>query len=536
MKKRILIIIVLIMVLFTIIRTGIVSYTFLNFSHSTVKNEANLIKEILTEVIDKQRFLDVIKNSHHIHNIELINKPVNKESITFDNEKKEFTVIMPFNTTESLKIIFNSKEFYSKLYDSLLQILLVGLISMIVIIFVVNMFLTPYLEILENVKKTTNNILRGNFDNKIDTSLKGEAKIFVNSYNTFLKKLKESFGVIEEKYTSLIEKEKSNDPLNDAKETISHLANIFKFKRMIEEDETCDEIFLRLIDVLNSFNLHSFALIGIDNNDKKSEIIYQKGDICCNVKENFKQCRSYRLNKIINSHDYPKICSMHTCPTEYICIPFSAKGNFTGILKINIKENYDEIKNNLPYIKAYLKEISAILEAKYTLQILHKQTLKDPLTDTYNRRYLENILPVIINNADRRKDKIGFLMIDIDHFKQVNDTYGHKTGDEVLKKIAKIIKNSIRKSDILIRYGGEEFLVIVQNFKSEDEILKVAEKIRSNIEKTKIKTENATLSKTTSVGVCIYPYCKEAHECIKKADMALYEAKESGRNRVVTCF
>ena len=109
------------------------------------------------------------------------------------------------------------------------------------------------MEILEKIKHSTNNILHGNFEQKIDTKLKGEAKEFVDSFNVFLEKLKESFGVIEEKYTSLIEKEKSNDPLNDAKETIEQLANIFKFKTMIEEDNSTEEIYNRLIDVLLNF-------------------------------------------------------------------------------------------------------------------------------------------------------------------------------------------------------------------------------------------------------------------------------------------
>jgi len=535
MKKKILLIIAAIMFVSTIIRTGIVGYTFYNFSNITIINEASLIKEILTEVIDKQKFIELIKDSKHIKDIKLTNEKTSSESLYYDKDKKLFVIKTPFNENETLEIVFSTDDYYNKLVNVSVQLITIAIVSLVVIIVIVNYFLTPYLEILENVRNSTSNILKGNFDNKIDTKLKGEAKDFVDSYNTFLKKLKESFGVIEEKYTSLIEKEKSDDPLNDAKETIEQLANIFKFKRLIEDDKNAEDIFKRLIDVLNGFNLKDYVIIGIDNNERKSDLIYKNSDICCNALENFVDCRAYRTKNIVNSIQYPKICSMHYCENDYICLPFSAGGNFTGILKINIKNsNLENINKNLPYIKTYLKELSAIIEAKYTLELLHNQTIKDPLTDTYNRRYLENILPLIISNAKRRNDKVGFLMIDIDHFKQVNDTYGHKAGDTVLQKIAKLIAHSIRQSDILIRYGGEEFLVILQNIKNLNDVEKVAEKIRQSVEQKEIDLGDVSIKKTASLGISIFPdHCDDGNECIKRADIALYKAKESGRNRIV---
>ncbi|AZV46973.1 GGDEF domain-containing protein [Nautilia sp. PV-1] len=535
MKKKILFIIAAIMIISTLIRTLIITYTFLNFSNTTITNEAILIKDILTEVKDKNRFLEIIRNSQHILDVKFIPEKTKTESISFKENNKAFEVKMPFNDYETLIILFNTKDYYKKLSNAIYQLIAIAVISLIVIILTVNYFLTPYLEILENVRRSTASILKGNFNDTLDTKLKGEAKDFVDSYNTFLKKLKDSFGVIEEKYTSLIEKEKSDDPLNDAKETIEQLANIFKFKRLIEDDSSCNDVFQRLIDILNGFNLKHYALIGIDNNEKKSTLIYKNGDICCNVENEFLECRAYRLRKMINSMQYPKICKLHTCDNDYICIPYSAGGNFTGILKINMTKNDEEhINKNLPYIKAYLNELSAIIEAKYTLELLHNQTIKDPLTNTYNRRYLENILPMLINNAKRRNGKIAFLMLDIDYFKKVNDTYGHKAGDTVLKTISDIIKKSIRKSDILIRYGGEEFLIILQNVNDYDDIYKVAEKIRSSVEKTNIHIDENIIHKTISIGVSIFPdNCSEGNECIKESDIALYKAKEEGRNKII---
>ena len=537
MKKKILFIIALIMIISTIIRTLIIGYSFFNFSNALIKNEAVLLKEILQEVHDKDKFLKIIKKSHHIKDIQIVSMVNQKkeESITYNTNNKTFTTYIPLQEDKFLKITFLANFYFDKFTSAVTQLILIALISLVLIILIVNYFLTPYLEILEKVKRSTNSILKGNFTEKIDTKLKGEAKEFTNSYNVFLDKLKDSFGVIEQKYTSLIEKEPSNDPLNDAKETIEQLANIFTFKRLIEEDESPEEILNRLVDILLQFNIKNFALIGIDNNEKKVFQIHQYGEICCDITENFLHCRAYRLKKTINSIEYPKICSNHSCNNDYICIPFSASGNFTGILKIliNNEEEKEHIKRIKPYIIAYLNEVSAIIEAKYTLVLLHNQTIKDPLTNLFNRRYLENILTTIISAASRRGEKIAFLMIDMDYFKKVNDTYGHEAGDIVLSDLAKILITTVRKSDIVIRYGGEEFLIILQNIKNDNDALIVAEKIRKNVEQHEFDIEETKIHKTISIGISIYPkHCHQGWECIKYADMALYYAKNNGRNQV----
>ena len=536
MKKKILFIIALIMIISTIIRTVIVSYSFVNFSDSLIKNENELIKGILVKTKNKDEVLKFIKNSTYIRNIEKIPHPLEKKIIYNFGEQ---TITSYIECKDHfLKITYDAKEYYDNIKWAIFQLVNIALISLVLIILIVNYFLTPYLEILEKVKETTENILKGNFDNKIETKLKGEAKEFVESYNYFLNKIKESFGVIEEKYTSLIEKEaKADDPLTDAKETIEELANIFKFKRLIEEDELTEVIFNRLIEAIQKYEVYNFYIIGINNRDKESFMIYKTKDLCCDVEENFEHCRAYRLSKEVNSLKYEHICPKHMCESEYICIPFSASGNFTGILKIIIEteEEKEKVTKNLAYIKAYLNEVSSIIEAKYTLELLKEQTIKDPLTGLFNRRYLENILTLIIANAKRKNDKIGFLMIDMDYFKKVNDTYGHDAGDMILKQLGEILKESIRESDIAVRFGGEEFVIILQNLKDKKDLEKVAEKIRKNVEKYEFDTGGGSaIKKTVSIGGALFDTdCKKGWECIKYADLALYKAKNNGRNQVV---
>jgi len=163
----------------------------------------------------------------------------------------------------------------------------------------------------------------------------------------------------------------------------------------------------------------------------------------------------------------------------------------------------------------------------------HVEALSDPLTGLANRRHLMKTLKDRIRTA--RLDplaKISVAMVDIDHFKQVNDTYGHQAGDAVLKGVAGAITSALRGTDLAGRYGGEEFLVILQTGRKG--AYKVAERIRRNIEKLKVKHEGKTITVTASVG---YAACTgvtvSPDELVARADTYLYQAKHEGRNRVV---
>jgi len=520
-KKKILIIIALIMIISTIIRTSIVGASFLTYSNSLISNQTKLIVEILKEAKDKDKFLSVINSSHPIQEISFINNK--KEDIIYSFKDKTIISYTPFDNSKSLKIVFSAKDYFDNLINSVIQLILIALISLIIIILLLNHFLEPYLEILEEINKTTKRILKGNFNNKIYLNLKGEAKEFVNSYNYFLQKLKESFGVIEEKYTTLIEKEKTQDPLNDVKDTIEHLADIFEFKKLVEVDDSYKTIIERFALILKEFNIKNFAIIHLNETPK---VLYKTGDICCKVLQNPKSCRVYRTKQEVNSTKIKNICLVHTCESEYICMPLSS--NLNMILKIMLEENAAQIKKILPYIKAYINEISSIIESKYNLEMLQNQNIKDSLTNLYNRRYLEGIIDKLT-----KENSVGFLMLDMDYFKDVNDTYGHDAGDLVLKQLAKIIKNNIKKTDIPIRMGGEEFLIILPNT-NEEELKEVAFKLNKIIKKTPFFiNESDYIHKSVSIGASLYPKnCKNATDCIKKADKALYEAKKK-RNCVV---
>ena len=156
------------------------------------------------------------------------------------------------------------------------------------------------------------------------------------------------------------------------------------------------------------------------------------------------------------------------------------------------------------------------------------------MTDLYNRRFLETYSDTLVASTLRRGTKVGIMMCDMDFFKEVNDTFGHETGDVVIIKTAEILKSCVRASDMVIRYGGEEFLILMIDFKDREDIAELAERIRSTMENTAINHPEGVLKKTISIGYSEFPADTDGFwESIKFADIAMYRAKQDGRNRVV---
>lgn len=215
--------------------------------------------------------------------------------------------------------------------------------------------------------------------------------------------------------------------------------------------------------------------------------------------------------------------------------PSVVDGHIKCILVLDISiEEYQKFNKLIVPLSGFLNKFLLFLFIVFLVVALqgvlfynqYKNRVIDSLTKLYNRHYLSEII------KELKKDKISIMMIDIDYFKAINDKYGHVAGDTVLASIAKKIVANIRVEDIAIRYGGEEFLIIV---KSKDKIAtSIAKRIRENIYNTPIRiNEKESIKISVSIGlnlkVDLYENIKDA---IKKADEMLYQAKQNGRNRV----
>jgi diguanylate cyclase (GGDEF)-like protein len=161
-------------------------------------------------------------------------------------------------------------------------------------------------------------------------------------------------------------------------------------------------------------------------------------------------------------------------------------------------------------------------------------SLTDSLTGLWNRRYLHQRLEEEMSRTERHGSPLACVMLDLDHFKSINDTHGHAAGDQVLKEVAVIMRRHIRKSDIAVRYGGEEFVLVLFSNNSHGAST-VAERIRSDVEGHDIQVGDQKIRVTTSIGVTSFPEpgVTTSDELMRRADAALYRAKEAGRNTVV---
>lgn len=219
-------------------------------------------------------------------------------------------------------------------------------------------------------------------------------------------------------------------------------------------------------------------------------------------------------------------------PREVLVNPVLYKGVPLGVIILASAAGFkDEVRSRLDL---FCQGMALALNNALTYDRLQTLAALDPLTGIYNRRFGMTRLHEEFTRAVRTTGPLGVMMFDIDHFKKVNDTYGHLAGDRVLIQVAKIARTALREGDILIRYGGEEFLVILPAA-SKDNARAVGEKLQRMVEETSVTDGDQEIRVTISIGVTSFPELAAAsdQELVKRADESLYSAKETGRNRVI---
>lgn len=330
---------------------------------------------------------------------------------------------------------------------------------------------------------------------------------------------------------------------NKLMDTIAHVTS---FKKIIEEDESVEDIYLRLGRIfIDDLGFDNCVIYEISNSKNTMKIVYPPEaegiELHCkkDINLNCDLCRAKRTGHIVTSANYQNICKYYIeeAADIHYCVPIIVGGNVGGVVQFVCGKrgvcDISGIEKKMSRAKQYITEAQPVLEAKRLMQTLKESAVKDVMTGLYNRRFIEEMADSIISGIQRRGTTLGFLMCDIDYFKQTNDQYGHDVGDIVLKEAASIISRNVRSSDIVIRYGGEEFLILLLD-SALGNAMAIAEKIRAKMEETKIRIPGGTIQKTISIGVSEMP--ADSHnfwESVKYADVALYKAKESGRNRIL---
>jgi diguanylate cyclase (GGDEF)-like protein len=184
---------------------------------------------------------------------------------------------------------------------------------------------------------------------------------------------------------------------------------------------------------------------------------------------------------------------------------------------------------------AVAERISLALANLRLREVLRGQSIRDPLTGLFNRRFMEESLERELRRAMRGKQQVALLMLDIDHFKRFNDTFGHQAGDALLRALGNLLKESTRGQDVVCRYGGEEFAFVLAGA-SLDAARKRAELLREEIKQLNVRHGGQPLGAVTlSIGIAVFPdNADSAESLLKAADNALYRAKEQGRDRIIS--
>ncbi|ADN09372.1 sensor domain-containing diguanylate cyclase [Sulfurimonas autotrophica] len=297
--------------------------------------------------------------------------------------------------------------------------------------------------------------------------------------------------------------------------------------------------FMGTLDVDITLNNFDNALSRLDYFDNQIAIYNEKNQIVAshNMIRDFNRSKIYKINNfvapsILNIQE--TLDSVQYTDSKYIFVKTLPDSQFRFIY---IASAYTIWLKSLIYtfpvfmlmlLSFYL--ICLYQKSKNTNEKLKLQTVKDYMTGAYNRRYFFEVARALFSRAKRKNTKLAVIMIDIDNFKAINDTYGHDIGDLAIIEVRKVLERNLRKYDLFARFGGEEFCALLDDISKED-VEKLFEKIRKDFENNRITSGDMTIGYTVSFGIA-YGMMSSLEKFIKVADEALYTSKQNGKNQV----
>ncbi len=471
--------------------------------------------------------------------------------------EKLFGLIVEMDTKSSYQLLESNKNHILKL-SILILIVAISLLTAVMLY-----TLRPLKNLKNKAKQTVRDISGEDLKERRENEIVSVIRFFDKMVETVtnhiaerkeaenaLKKHKEDLETqIEERTAEL---KKANAKLIhtvDELEQRTKLTLLFnQFGDLIQACDGEEETYSLLIKFCRKlFPTDAGYLSIFDRPRKLLKVVASWGDIVIDNEE-FKRnaCWAIRRGHIhfVQNPEIDPLCPhlQNNSAYEYLCAPMIAKGEVLGMLHLRLdpgnKDLVDEEKEHI--YNAKQMNIISLLEhyASPLINLRLRETLKiqsihDHLTGLYNRRYMRDTLEFEVRRAKRHNSTLGLIMVDVDHFKNFNDTYGHEVGDIVLRELGSFLRNNIRQEDIACRYGGEEFILILPNTSLENARAR-AEDFREKIEKELAINHLKKMHRiTVSLGVSAFPvHGHTIEETLNAADAALYLAKTRGRNRV----
>lgn len=446
----------------------------------------------------------------------------------------------------AISLVFDINEDRNSNIVILIHIALIISIFLVIILLLIKQKITPFTNFLDSLTQTLKKVHDGDYTVRAKEGTLKEDKEATAWLNDLIEKLDVVLTKIERHLTSFVHNRVTSvhkDKLLAAKDIVEDISEIYSYKKTIETDLTKEDIYYRLVQVLkNKLNIETFYIFETNLFKDERSIIYATEDIkdkipyCTDLKNIKTTCRAERTNTIVFSDNFPEICRVTKYDESlFSCIPFLINDQINIIIHVICKDakSMKHLKDQIGIIKKYLEETKPILESKILMEALRERNLTDELTKLYNRRYLEEFIEKKLPLELDKGSTFAVMFLDIDYFKMVNDTFGHDIGDRILKKLSDTIKSMISDNDFIVRFGGEEFLVIMKN-PTEESALALAQKINKDFAQIVFNYDGQPFSKTISIGYSLFPSdTAEIWKCIKYADISLYEAKETGRNKII---
>jgi diguanylate cyclase (GGDEF)-like protein/PAS domain S-box-containing protein len=333
--------------------------------------------------------------------------------------------------------------------------------------------------------------------------------------------------------------EHNEEMMQDLKERSHRATLLAKMGELLQSCETRDEVFTAALGFAPKIFPSRRGAVSLFNSQHTLVEVAGQWHDCQLPVSSFEAESCWALRTahphLVQAGDRTARCA-HARDVEstYLCLPILAQGEALGILHIQATEKDPDITEaGMSFMSTFAAQVGLSVANIRLREALRAQSTKDPLTGLYNRRYLQEMLEREVRRAIRAEQALGILILDLDHFKTFNDTYGHEAGDTVLREAASFLGRSVRAEDFVCRYGGEEFVVVLPTADLHAAEAR-AERIRAKLRELVVVHNGRSVgSITASIGVAALPnHGTSEKDLLQAADAALYRAKREGRDRV----
>jgi diguanylate cyclase (GGDEF)-like protein len=394
---------------------------------------------------------------------------------------------------------------------------------------------------ITRLAETASRVGQGDLDAKTDIQRDDEIGVLATSFNGMVDRLKDQINNMESRVGERTEELKQS--VNDLERRHRESAEINQMGELLQSCRSEEEVYTVAARTCQAlFPEDSGRTFMVDEDQGLSLVAEWGSEAPVRAMEDSHACWAVRRGQ---PHQDTPDCKASLCPQccepgqASLCVPLLAEGAVTGVIKINEPVNEEAADVGLtqrePLLTTVAEQVAMTVTNLRLRDRLRQQSIRDPLTGLYNRRRLEETLEMELARAARHHERVAILMLDVDHFKRFNDTYGHEVGDAVLREVGILLSRNLRREDSAYRYGGEELTLIIPKT-DEAGLRQVAELVRARIEDQVATAVGGGLEApvTVSIGGALFPdQGQNPHALLTAADDALYRAKLEGRNHVV---